>query len=166
LITLDQQEELAQLARFFTTRETALEQELSSLCQSEKDVKKRLFDKGQEYTNLESRVLPLHTRVVELEEEAEQTKAKMAKLEQRDTNQEVHFGRVEAQLTQQAEAFKKTEVELIEDVANAYIVGFEDALAQVACVHPEMDTSPFGTSNWVVDEQLCQGSLPLELHHC
>jgi len=61
---------------------------------------------------------------------------------------------VEGELAQQAEAFKKTEAELIEDAANAYATGFEDALAQVACVHPEMDTSPFATSNWVVDGQL------------
>jgi len=73
-------DELAQLARAFATRETALEQELSSLHQSEMDVKKRLFDKGQEYIDLESRVLPLRTRVVEMEEEAKATKAKMAKL--------------------------------------------------------------------------------------
>ena len=92
-------DELTQHARVFATRETTLLQELSSLRQSEKDVKKRLFDKDQEYTDLESRVLPLRTRVVELEEEAEATKAKMAKLEERTTNQEVQLGRVEGELT-------------------------------------------------------------------
>jgi len=66
---------------------------------------------------------------VELEKEAEVTKAKMAKLEERATNKEVQLGDVEAELTQQAENFKKAEVELI-----------EDALAQVACAHPEMWT--------------------------
>ena len=99
-------DELAQQARVFVARQTTLLQELSSLRQSEKDVKKWLFDKGQEYTDLESRVLPLRTRVVELEEEAEATKAKMAKLEERATNQEVQLGRVEGELTQQVEAFK------------------------------------------------------------
>jgi len=48
-----------------------LEQELSSLRQFEKDVKKWLFEKGQEYTDLDSRVLPLRTRVLEMEEEEE-----------------------------------------------------------------------------------------------
>jgi len=80
---------------------------------------------------------------VELEKEAEVTKAKMAKLEERATNKEVQLGDVEAELTQQAENFKKAEVELI-----------EDALAQVACAHPEMDASPFATSNRVVDGQI------------
>ena len=96
---------------------------------------------------MEAKILPLRTRVIELEEQAEETKAKMAKLEERATNQEVQLGRVEGELAQQGETFKKTEAELIEDAANAYAAGFEDALSQVACVHPEMDTSPFATSN-------------------
>ena len=58
---------------------------------------------------------------------------------------------VKGELAQQAETFKKTEAELIEDTADAYGAGFEDALAQVAYVHPEMDTSPFATSKRVVD---------------
>jgi len=122
-------DELAQLARAFVTRETAMTQELSNLRQSEKDAKKRLFDKGQEYIELELKVLPLRTRVVELEEEAKETKAKMAKLEERATNQEVQLGQVEGELAQQAESFKKTETELIEDVVDAYATGYEDTLA-------------------------------------
>ena len=92
--------------------------------------------------------------MIELEEQAEETKAKMAKLEERATNHKVQLGRVEGQLAQQAETFKKIEAELIEDATDAYAAGFEDALAQVACVHPEMDTSPVATSNRVVDGQL------------
>jgi len=61
---------------------------------------------------------------------------------------------VEGELAQQTETFKKTETELIEDAADTSAAGFHDALAQVACVHPEMDTSPFATSNRVVDGQL------------
>ena len=87
-------------------------------------------------------ILPLRTRVVELEEEAEQTKAKMAKLVDRAINQEVQFGQVEGELAQQSESFKKAEAELIEDAADTYAAGFEDALVEVACVHSEMDTSP------------------------
>jgi len=153
-------EELAQLVLIFTNRETALDQEISSLRRTEKEIKKRLYDKGQEYTDLESKVLPLRTRAVELEKEAEATKAKMAKLEERATNQEVQLGRVEAKLTQQAENFKKTEVELIEDVVDAYAAGFEDALALVACAHPEMDASPLVTSNHVVDGQIVPRAPP------
>ena len=104
--------------------------------------------------------MPVCTRVVELEEEAEATKAKMAKLEERATNQEVQLGRMEVELTEQAEAFKKIEAELIEDVVGAYAIGFEDALAQFACVHLKMDTSPFVTSNRVVDGQVVPRAPP------
>jgi len=89
-------EELAQLVQIFTNRETTLDQEISSLRQTEKEIKKRLYDKGQEYTDLESKVLPLRTRGVELEQEVEAAKAKIAKLEERATNREVHLDRVEA----------------------------------------------------------------------
>jgi len=111
----------------------------------EKDLAKRLHDKGQEAVQLEAKILPLRARVIEQEDEAEQTKAKMTKLEERATNREVQLGHVEVELTQHAGNFKKAE--MIEDTADAYAAGFEDTLAQVACAHPEMDTSPFATSN-------------------
>jgi len=78
----------------------------------------------------------------------------MAKLEERAIQKEVQLGRVEGELAHQTELFKKTKVELIEDVADAYEAGFEDALAQVACMHPGMDISPFVASKQVVDGQL------------
>jgi len=62
----------------------------------------------------------------------------------------IHQSRM-VELLQQAEEFKKVETELTEDAVDAYVVGFEDALAQVVCAHPEMDASPFATSNRVVD---------------
>jgi len=92
--------------------------------------------------------------VVELEEEVVANKVRMAKLEERATDQEVQLGKVEAELTTQAEAFKRAKAELIDDAADAYAARFEDALAQVACKHPEMDASPFATSNHVVDGQI------------
>jgi len=99
--------------------------------------------------------LPLRTRVVELEEEAEATKAKMAMMKEKATNQEVQLGRVEAELIQQDEAFKKTEPEVIEDAADAYATGFGDALAQVACVHPEMVMTFYGKCTAFVKRNNC-----------
>jgi len=78
----------------------------------------------------------------------------MAKMEERATQQEVQLGRVEGELAENIEQFSKTEAELIEDAADAYIAGFEDALAQVACVHPELDISPYVVSKRIVDGQL------------
>jgi len=62
--------------------------------------------------------------------------------------------RVKAELATQVEAFEKAKTGLIDNVVDAYAVGFEDALAQVACKHPEMDVSPFAMSNGVVDGQI------------
>jgi len=148
------QDELAQHARAFATREIALTQELSCLRQSKKDTKRQLFDKSQEAIQLEAKILPLRTKVIELEEQAEETKAKMAKLEERATNQEVLLGRVEGDLAQQAKSFKEKEAKLIEDAADAYAAGIKDALAQVTCVHLEMDTMG----------RLCLGPLLLSLY--
>jgi len=67
---------------------------------------------------------------------------------------------VEAELLQQAQRFDEVEVELTGDVVDAYDAGLEDALTQVACVHPEMDTTPFAISNCVTNMQLVPRFLP------
>jgi len=54
---------------------------------------------------------------------------------------------VEGELAQKIELFKETEEELTNDAADAYGAGFEDAMAQVACVHPEMDLSHLRSRN-------------------
>jgi len=119
-----------------------MNQELSSLRKPEKETKKLLFDKGQEALQLEAKILPLRNKVIHLEEQAEGAKAKMAKLEERVTQQEVQLGCMEGELAQKTELFAKIEAELIEDATDAYGAGFKDALAQVACVHLEMDLTP------------------------
>ena len=62
--------------------------------------------------------------------------AKMLKLEERVTQREVLLGKVEGELAEKVELFKKTEEELTNNAANAYGEGFQDAIAQFACVHP------------------------------
>ena len=160
LVEAKAKEETALLARSFATREAALKQELTSLRQSEKDLSKRLHDKCQEVVELEAKILPLRIRVIELEEAAEASKAKMALLEEKSINREVRLGHVEVELLQQAKRFEETEAELTEDVVDGYDTGFGDALAQVTCAHPEMDTSPFATSNRVVNGQIVSRLLP------
>ena len=160
--------QLAQQAQVFSNRETPLHQEVSTLRQAELEANKKLFDKSQEYTTLLARVVPLRTQVVGLEEEVVANKSRMVKLEEWATEREVQLGKVEAELTAQtealerakaelttqAEAFGRAKADLIDDVADAYAAGFKDALAQVACKHPEMDVSPFATSNHIVDGQI------------
>jgi len=110
--------------------------------------------------------VPLRAQVVALQEEVAANKAKMANLEERSVDWEV--GKVEAELTEkvealekakkelttQAEDFEKAKVGLLDDAVDAYAAGFEDALAQVACKHLEMDISPFTTTNHIVDGQI------------
>ena len=136
-------EETTLLARSFVAREIALKQELACLRRSEKDLSKQLHAKCREVVELEARILPLRIRVFELEEAAEASKAKMAGLEKRSINREVQLGLVEAEVLQQPKRFEEAEAELTGDVVDAYDTGFENALAQVACVHLEVDASPF-----------------------
>ena len=150
-------EQLAQQAQVFFHRETALNQELSTLRQAELETNKKLFDKSQEYTTLLAKIVPLRTQVVGLVEEVVATKARMVKLEERATEREVKLGKVEAELIAQTEALEKAKAELTIQAkvfGRAKTAGFEDALAQVACKHPEMDVSPFATSNHIVDGQI------------
>jgi len=100
------------------------------------------------------KILPLRNEVVDLKEKVEDMQAKMVKLEERAIQREVQLGQVEGELAEKVELFKKTEEELNNDVADAYDEGFHDAMAQSACVHHEVDLSPFAESKWVVDGQL------------
>jgi len=136
-------EPLANQAQGFFIRETALNQELSALRHAELEANKKLHDKGQKYTTLLGKVVPLCAQVVELQEEGATSKAKMANLEERSVDQEVQLGKVEVELiakaealekakeelTLQAEDFEKAKAKLLDDAGDAYAVGFEDALA-------------------------------------
>ena len=147
-------DELALKAKVSSTREAALNKELMSLRQSEKEAKRLLFEKYQEALQSESKILPLCNKVIDLEEKVEEAQAKMAKLEERATQREVQLGQVEGELAQKVELFRKTEEELTNDVVDAYGVGCQDAMAQFSSVHPEVDLSPFAETKWVVDGQL------------
>ena len=78
----------------------------------------------------------------------------MAKLEERATQREVQLGQVEGELAQKVQLFRQTKEELTNDVVDAYGTGFQDAMAQFACVNPEVDLSPFVETKWVVDGPL------------
>jgi len=100
LVEAKAKEEMALLARAFTTRKTSLKQELANLRHAEKDLSKWLHDKSQEVIEPEAKILPLRTWAIKLEEAVEATKAKVARLEERSTNQEVQLGCAEAELLQ------------------------------------------------------------------
>ena len=77
------------------------------------------------------------------------SKAKITELERRSSNLEVQLDRAKAEFRQQAKRFEEAEADLTGDILDAYDEGFKDALAQIACVHPEVDTTPFFASNMV-----------------
>jgi len=155
------EEELIAQTKAFTNRETAMYLELACLRQSEKDDKKALHVKGREAVELETKILPFRTCAVELEDLVAELKGKVANLEESTTQRDILLEQVEGELVEKTESlartiksFKKVEVELTNDVADAYGEGFQDAIAQFACAHPEVDLSPFCESKCVIDGQI------------
>ena len=142
------EEELSLKTKAFSNRKTAMYQELASLRQSEKEVKRLLFEKSQEIVQLEAKILPLRNKVVDLEEKVEGMQDKRA------TQREVQLGQVEGELADKVELFKKTKEELTNDDANAYDEGFQDVIIHFACMHPEVGVSPFNESKCVIGGQL------------
>jgi len=138
----------------FTQRETALHLVLANLRQTDKETKRLLFEKSQEALRAHAKVLPLQNEVLALQEKAEESQAKMARMEERATQQEVRFGQLEGELVCKDKLFNQMKEELDTDAAGAYGAGFEDAMAQVACVHPGVDLSQTRLTKRVVDGQL------------
>ena len=103
---------------------------------------------------MEAKILPLCNKVVDQEEKVEGMQSKMERLEEGATQREVQLGQVEWELAEKIELFKKTEEDLNNDVVDAYSEGFQDSIAQFACMHPEGDLSPFDESKCVVGGQL------------
>ena len=77
----------------------------------------------------------------------------MTRLEERATQQEVQPCQLEKELVRKDELFGLKE-ELTSEAVGAYGAGFEDAMAQVDCVHPGVDLSQTGLTKRVVDGQL------------
>jgi len=82
----------------------------------------------------------------------------VASLEERGTQHEILLGRVEGELAEKTESLagaieslRRKEEELTNDTAVAYDEGFQDAIAQFACAHPEVDLTLFDESKCVVD---------------
>ena len=141
------------IARSFVAREATLKEELVHFS-------KLLHAKRQEVTTLEARVLSLRVQVFELEEADEESKAKIRGLDRRSTNLEVQLDREKAEFRQQDQRFKEAEADLTGAVLDAYDEEFKDAVAQVACVHPEVDTTPFSASNLVDNGKIVPRVLP------
>ena len=65
----------------------------------------------------------------------------------------------EKEMASRADHFEKTEKDLVDEAADAFAEGFTEALAQVACEHPGVDTSNCGPLNHIVEGKI----VPLDL---
>jgi len=137
-----------------TQHETALHLELADLRQTDKETKRLPFEKSLKALSAHVKVLPLRNKVIALQEKAEESQAKMARLEERAIQQEVQLGQLEGELVRKDEIFNQIKEELTEDVVGAYGVGFEDAMAHAACMHPGVHLSQTSLTKRIVDGQL------------
>ena len=128
--------------------------EAADLHKYEIAVKKLLFKKSHEDLGAHAKVLSLRTEIIVLTEKAEESQEKMARLEEKSSQQEERLVKLEEELSRKDELCKQTKVELINDVVDAYAVGFEDAMTQVACVPPGVDLSQTGLPKKIVGGQL------------
>jgi len=124
---------------------------VSALRQTDKETKKLLFENSQDTLSTHAKILDLRKEVVVLQEKDEESQAKLARLEERATQQEVQIGQLKGELARKDELFNQIKEELTEDVVGAYGAGFEDAMAQVACMHPRVDLCQMGLTKRVVD---------------
>jgi len=91
--------------------------------------------------------LGLYARNNNLNIEVEKLKGELA-------SRDKEVARQRDEMAQKDELLQKTKDQLMSDAADSYAAGFEDAMAQVTCVHPEVDLSQMGLGKAVVDGQL------------
>ena len=89
----------------------------------------------------------LYARNNNLNIEVEKLKGELA-------SRDKEVARQRDEMAQKDELLQKTKDQLMSDAADSYAAGFEDAMAQVTCVHPEVDLSQMGLGKAVVDGQL------------
>ena len=80
-------------------------------------------------------------------EESVQLKEKSSQLEEQ-------LPKLREELVRKDEHFLQTKDELVRDAAESYATGFEDVIAQVACVHPGVNLSQTGLAKKIADGQL------------
>jgi len=125
-------------------RETAIYLEVLDLRKYELATKKLLFEKSQEALGAHAKVLDLWTEVVGLKEEGARLQEKSVKLEEESVQLKKKSSQLEEQLAKLKEKF---------------VAGFEDAIAQVSCVHPGVDLSQTGLAKKVADGQLMDADM-------
>ena len=119
---------------------TGLTLEVEELRRTSQETKVLLFGKSQEALRLYVKNNDLYIKVEKLKGEL--------------VSRDEEVARQKEEIAQKNELLQKTNDELMSDVADSYVVGFEDDLAQVTCVHPEVDLSESRLGKAVIDGQL------------
>ncbi|XP_068503901.1 uncharacterized protein [Phaseolus vulgaris] len=146
----------------FSRVENALKDELQSVRQDNKELRKKLHDKLQDAVELESKIVPLWEKIAALEEVKKTDAQKMANLEKRSIERETLLGKVEqdrdnsglkkkanelelevTQVREENSGFKTKIDELQLEAAQVLTSGFGAALEQFACKYPDLDLSEF-----------------------
>ena len=96
----------------FSRVENAVNDELRSLRKDKAELRQKLHNKLQNAVELESKLIPMRTRIAELEEAQKAGEAKMAKLEKRSTERETLLGQVEADQDKKSKELSETIAEL------------------------------------------------------
>ena len=107
-----------------------LQHEMAKLHQEQEDSRALLTEKSKE-------ALDLSNKIAELQAEVEKLKEEPAKRGE--------------ELVHKDKKLEKVKEVLTDDVANSYMTGFEDVVAQASGIYPEMDFSQLGLGNTVVD---------------
>ena len=118
--------------------------EMAELRKSHQETKKLLFEKSQETLRIYARNTDLQAEVDDLTEKLGSRDEEVAHLKEKSAQLEEEMGRLKEELVHKDELFQQTKDELTGDVDGAYAAGFEDAIAQVACVDLGMDLSQTG----------------------
>ncbi|XP_068476957.1 coiled-coil domain-containing protein SCD2-like [Phaseolus vulgaris] len=155
----------------FSRVENALKDELKSVRQDNKELRKKLHDKLQDAIELESKIVPLREKIAALEEAKKTDAQKMVNLEKRSVERETLLGKVEqdrdkasqelseaavelARVREENSGLKKKADELELEVTQVLTSGFGAALEQFACKYPDLDLSQFSVYNEVVDGKI------------
>ena len=96
----------------FSRVENALKDELQSMRQDNKELRKKLHDKLQGAVELESKIVPLREKIAALEEAKKTDAQKMANLERRSIERETLLGKVEQDRDKASKELSETAAEL------------------------------------------------------
>ena len=179
-------EEKERLAAHWGRQEGAYKESLGVAQKAREEANKRLHEVAQAQAGLLNEVVPLHTKIADLEMAAETSKAYQKKLEDQCVDRKLKLGKMEValvnkydenaslqakvqeltsalaskdqEMTAQAANFKVSEEKLTGEAATGFVDGFAEALVQATCANPGIDVSGCSPFNEVVNGKL----VPLE----